>query len=173
MYLGVSKKRFRVARSRGIEFESTAQLTDDLTMVFNASYTKSEILEDNDSISAKKGDDMTMVPEYNAYLAFDHAFELFGKQAFIRADMTAYGDYKTHFDTRPEDEVPAYEIYNLSGRVEVSDSVQLSVHINNLLNTDDISYKRHRSRSEGSIAQQYIEYLPERNITVRIDYTFF
>jgi len=161
------------ARSQGIEFESTAQLTDTLKMVLNASYTSSELTEDNDAIDGKKGDDMTMVPDYNAYLAFDQEIDLYGKQAFIRADMTAYGDYKTHFKTLPADEVDAYQVFNLSGRVEVSDAIQLSVHINNVFDSDDVKYKRARSRNPGSIAQQYIEYLPERNVTVRLDYTFF
>ncbi len=161
------------AVSRGLEFESTAQLTNDISMVFNASYTKSELTEDNDAISGKKGDDMTMVPDYNAYLAFDKSIEAFGKQAYIRIDMTAYGAYKTHFKTLPSDEVDAYQVFNLSGRVEVSDSVQLSLHINNLFDTEDVKYKNARSRSATSTAQQYIEYLPERNLTVRLDYTFF
>jgi outer membrane receptor protein involved in Fe transport len=161
------------ARSQGIEFESTSQLTDDLKMVLNASYTSSELTEDNAAIGGKAGDNMTMVPEYNAYLALDQSVELFGKQAFIRADMTAYGDYKTHFDTLDADKVDAYQVFNLAGRVEVSDSVQLSVHINNLLDNDAVKYKRARSRSKTSTAQQYIEYLPERNITVRVDYSFF
>lgn len=161
------------ARSRGLEFESTAQITDNLSMVFNTSYTQSEVLEDNSAIDAEAGDDMTMVPKFNAYLALDQSLNLFDKQAFIRADMTAYGKYKTHFNTLPTDEVDGYQVFNLSGRVELSDSVQVSVHINNLLDSDDVSYKRARSRNPTSAAQQYISYLPERNIAVRLDYTFF
>jgi len=161
------------ARSRGLEFESTAQLTDDLTMTFNTSYTDSYLTVDNDAIDGKAGDDMTMVPKFNAYLAFDQAIEVMGKEAYIRLDMTAYGKYKTHFKTLSADEVEAYEVFNLSGRMEVSESVQLSVHINNLLDSEDVSYKNARSRSATSTAQQYIQYLPERNVTVRLDYTFF
>ena len=162
------------AKSKGFEFESTAQLTDDLVMTFNTSYTKSTIEEDNDAISAKKGDDMTMVPEWNGYLAFDQGFELLGKQAYVRADYTYYGEYKTHFNVRDEDIVPSYSYVNLSGRIELSDSVRLSVHLNNVFDQDAIKYKNARSRSESNLtAQQYIEYLPERNLTVRVDYTFF
>jgi len=162
------------AQSKGFEFESTAQLTDDLMMTFNTSYTNSKLTEDNDAISGKKGDSMTMVPEWNGYLAFDQGFEVMGKQAFIRADYTYYGEYKTHFNVRDEDVVPSYSYVNLSGRIELSDSVRLSVHLNNVFNTDAISYKRARSRSEdNTTAQQYIDYLSERNLTVRVDYTFF
>jgi iron complex outermembrane recepter protein len=161
------------AQSRGIEFESTAQLTDDLKMILNASYTASELTEDNDAIDGKKGDEMTMVPKYNAYIALDQGVKLFGKQAYIRADMTAYGDYKTHFKTIEADKVDAYQVFNLSGRLEVNESIQLSLHINNLFDSEDVKYKRARSRNPTSTAQQYIEYLPERNVSLRLDYVFF
>jgi iron complex outermembrane receptor protein len=161
------------ARSQGIEFESTLRVTDDLTMTFNTSYTDSFLTTDNDAIDGLKDDDMTMVPKYNAYLAFDQALEFMGKEAYVRFDMTAYGKYKTHFKTLDTDEVDGYQVFNLSGRVEVSDSIQLSVHVNNLFDSEDVSYKNARSRSATSSAQQYIAYLPERNVTVRLDYTFF
>ena len=161
------------ARSRGIEFESTAQLTDNLTMTLNTSYTDSYLTLDNDAIDGKAGDDMTMIPKYNAYLAFDQAINIMSKEAYIRLDMTAYGKYKTHFDTLPADEVDSYQVFNLSGRIELSDSVQLSVHINNLLDSEIVSYQKARSRDVESRAAQYIRYLPERNVTVRLDYTFF
>jgi outer membrane receptor protein involved in Fe transport len=161
------------ARSQGIEFESTMQLTDDLTMTFNFSQTDTEILEDNDAVGAKKGDDMTMVPESNAYLAFDQAFTLMDKQAYIRADYTYYGEYKSHFEVKDEDVVPSYGYVNLSARLEATDDVTVSFHINNLLDDEAIKYKRARSRSDSTVAQQYISYLQGRSVSVRLDYTFF
>lgn len=162
------------SQSQGIEFESTMQLNDDLTMNFNTSYTNSELTEDNEAIEGKKGDSMTMVPDWNVYLAFDQGFEMLGKQAFVRADYSYYGDYKTHFNTRQEDEVPSYSYVNLSGRIELSDQATLSVHLNNVFDTEAVKYQRARSRSESSTtSQEYMEYLSERNLTVRLDYTFF
>ena len=80
------------AKSEGFEFESTASLTDELTMTLNTSYTSSEVTEDNESISAKAGDKMTMVPEWNAYLALDQSLELFGKSAYIRGEYSFYDE---------------------------------------------------------------------------------
>lgn len=161
------------AESKGIEFESTAQLTDTLSMLFNAAYTDAELTQDNDSIQGKAGDDMTMVPDYNVYLALDKSFDLFGRDANIRAEMLAYGDYKTHFNTLDADKVDAYQTFNLSGRLKVKEDIQLSVFVNNVFDDEDVLYKNARSRNPTSTAQQYIEYLPERNISVRIDYTFY
>lgn len=161
------------AQSQGLEFESTATLTDTLQLVFNASYTNSELTKDNAAISGKKGDEMTMVPKYNAYIALDKEFELNGKPVFVRADMSAYGKYKTHFNTKEGDQVPAYKIFNLSARYEVNENVKLSLHLNNVFNKETELYKRDRSRSNSATAQKYIEFLPERTVSVRLDYVFF
>lgn len=162
------------ARSQGFEFESTARLADELELTFNTSYTNSEVTKDNDAIEAKKGDSMTMVPDWNAYLALDQGFELFGKQAYARVDYTYYGEYKTHFNVRDEDVVPAYSYFNLSGRIDVSNDVKLSVHLNNLFDKEAVQYRYARSRNtDNTTAQQYIEYLAGRTLTLRVDYTFY
>ena len=93
------------AESRGIEFESTADLGDDLMLTLNASYTQTELTEDVDSLDALKGDDMTMVPDYNAYLALDKGFMLANKQVFARIDVEAYGKYSTHFNALPDGQI--------------------------------------------------------------------
>ena len=114
-----------------------------------------------------------MVPDLNIYLAFDQGFEVLGKQAFIRADYNYYGEYKTHFNTRPEDEVPSYSYVNLSGRLEISDQATVSVHLNNVFDKEAIKFKNARSRDAGNTtSQQYIEFLGERSLTVRLDYSF-
>lgn len=162
------------AKSQGFEFESTSYITPDLTFTFNTSYTHSTIEEDNDSIDAKKGDDMTMVPEWNVYTALDQGFNWIGKQAYIRADYTYYGEYKTHFNTRDEDKVPSYGYVNLSSRIELNDTTQVSLHIDNLFNKEALQYSRARSRSSLSTTSPiYVEYLPERSLTLRVDYTFY
>lgn len=162
------------AKSEGFEFESTARLTDDLTMSFNTSYTSSEITEDNDSISAKAGDEMTMVPKWNAYLALDQNVQLFGKEAYIRGEYSFYDDYKTHFNVRDEDMTPSYSVYNLSGRVQLNENLRLSLFVNNVFDKEAATYMRARSRNaNNSAAQEYINYLNGRSISLRVDYTFF
>lgn len=161
------------ARSRGLEFESTARLTDSLQLVFNAAYTNSELREDNDSIQAKKGDKMTMVPEWNSYLALNRDFQLFGRPANLRIDHSFYGEYKTHFNVRPEDVAPSYNYFNLSGGVDVSERLRLSAYVNNLFDRESVKYKNARVRDEDdTVAQQYIEYLEGRKFVLRADYTF-
>lgn len=161
------------AVSKGVEFESSTALTSDLAMTLNASYINAKVTEDNESISAKSGDDMTMVPDVTAYIALDYGYKVFNKQAYLRVDANYYGEYKTHFNVREEDKVPSYSVVNLSGRFEISDEINISIHLNNLFNNDAYSYKGARSRDDSdTAAQEYIQFLPERNLTLRVDYTF-
>lgn len=159
------------ARSRGLEFESSLALTPTTLLTFNYGYTNSELTVANEALGAEAGDDMTMVPDYNAFVALDQEFELFGRQAFARIDVASYGEYKSHFNTRDEDVSPSYTTVNLSGRMQLNDSTQVSVHIDNLLNEDYITYRSARSRSSSRQAL-YERYGDERGVAVRFDFRF-
>jgi outer membrane receptor protein involved in Fe transport len=158
------------ARSRGLELETSTNLTEDLTFTFNAGYVAAEMLEDVESIGAKAGDDMTQVPKYNVYMALDQGFQAFNRQAFVRLDVEAYGEYKTHFKAVEEDTVPAYEKVNLSGRIELADGINASVHINNLFDKEIVTWRSTTGNSYGNY--HYIDYANGRNVTMRLDFTF-
>ncbi len=85
------------ARSRGIEFESTTALTDSLRLLLNYSSTESKMTSDVPTIGAENGDDMTMVPKYNFYVALDKEFVVLDRDANVRLDVSGYGKYKITF----------------------------------------------------------------------------
>lgn len=159
------------ARSRGVELESSLYLGESTLLTFNASYTDSVMLDDVPALGAKRGDNMTMVPKYNAYLAVDHELKAFSRPVFLRADIAAYGKYKTHFNMRDEDRSPAYQTLNLSGRVELNEQTTLSLHINNVLNKQYTTFKSARSRSSNRQALHEI-YGTGRSFGLRLDYKF-
>ncbi len=158
------------ARSRGVEVETSTSLTDDLTLTLNAGYTSAEMLKDVESVGAKAGDDMTQVPKYNIYAALDQGFTLFNRQAYVRLDMEAYGKYKTNFLATDEDQIPAYERFNLSGRIELKDGINASLHINNLFDKEIINWRSTTGNEYGNY--HYVEYGDGRNISFRLDFTF-
>ena len=160
------------AESRGIEFESTTLLTDTLQLQINGSYTDSEMTSDAPGIDAEAGDSMTMVPEYNFYVALDQEVNLFNRDGSVRLDVAGYGEYKHHFDTLPTDISPAYEAVNLSGNLQVTDNARVGIYINNLLDEEIIENRYSRYRSEGGWVQQYNYYGAERNVSVRFDFDF-
>ncbi|MBD9480283.1 TonB-dependent receptor [Pseudoxanthomonas sp. PXM02] len=159
------------AKSQGLEFESSLALGNATTLTFNYGYTDSELTADNEALQAEAGDDMTMVPKYNAYLALDQGFNLFGRQAFGRVDVATYGEYKSHFNTRPQDVSPSYTTVNVSGRIHLNENAVLSLHVDNLFNEEYITYRSARSRTSTRQAL-YERYGDERSFAVRLDYSF-
>ncbi len=163
------------ARSKGIEWESKLNLTDSVDMVLNASYTDAKLLDDVESLQAKAGQNMTMVPKYNAYLGLDHSFTLYNRATSVRLDVEAYGEYKSHFNARTDgfDTAEAYRRVNLSAKIDLNDQTKLSVFVNNLFDSEIEDYKRARSRGTNTRNYLTIDYAPERSVTFRVDYSFF
>lgn len=160
------------ARSQGIELETSTYFDTGTTLTFNASYTDSKMLSDVEALGARRGDDMTMVPKYNAYVALDQEFSLFDRRTFARIDVAAYGSYKSHFNVRDEDRSPAYQTVGLSGRMDLNENATVGVYIDNLLNERYTTYTSARSRTSSRLPLHEI-YGPERSVTLRFDYRFF
>ncbi|TNE65836.1 MAG: TonB-dependent receptor [Alphaproteobacteria bacterium] len=160
------------AQSKGLEFESTTLVTDSLKFTLNAAYTDSKMTSDADAIGAHDGDDMTMVPKYNFYAALDQEMTLFEREASVRLEYAGYGKYKSHFNVRDEDISPAYEVLNISGSLQINENARISLHVNNLLNTEIITYKRNQYRSDYSLGNQYVYYGDERTFALRLDFQF-
>lgn len=160
------------AVSEGVEFESTTLLTDTLQLQVNAAYTDSRMTSDVPTLGASDGDSMTMVPEYNFYVALDQQLNLWGREASARLDYSGYGEYKSHFNTLDADISPAYEILNLSGSINVNDNARVGLYITNVLNDEIITYKRSRYRSSWPLGDQYYYYGDERTVSVRFDFNF-
>ena len=161
------------ARSRGFEFESTTALTDTMKLLVNYSSTESKMTSDVPQIGAVAGDDMTMVPKYNFYVALDKEFVVRGRDANVRLDVAGYGEFKTHFDVRPEDIAPAYELVNLSFGMDVNEYASVNLHINNLLDDRILRYRNSRSRNTGSYwAIHHEYYAPDRTVALRLNFNF-
>jgi iron complex outermembrane receptor protein len=127
------------------------------------------------SLQAKDGQNMTMVPKYNAYLGLDQSFTLYNRASSVRLDLEAYGEYKSHFNARTDgfDTSAAYRRVNLSGKIDLNDNVKLSVFVKNLFDAEIEDYKRARARGSNVRSFLNVDYAPERSVALRVDYTFF
>ncbi|MBT8101145.1 MAG: TonB-dependent receptor, partial [Gammaproteobacteria bacterium] len=160
------------AVSEGVEFESTTLLTDTLQLQVNASYTDSKMTSDVEALGATAGDSMTMVPEYNFYIALDKDVTMWNKEGTLRLDYAGYGEYKSHFNTKDEDISPSYATLNLSGSVQVNDNARVALYLNNVLNEEIITYKRSRYRSNWPLGDNYYYYGDEFSYSLRLDFDF-
>ena len=161
------------AESKGFELETTSMLTDDLKLIVNYSSTQSEMTSDVPSIGASAGDDMTMVPKYNYYVALDKEITYRGREGNLRLDVNGYGKYKSHFNVKDQDISAAYKVVNLQASLQVSENTTINVVVNNLLDDRIVRYKNARSRNIGSYWNIYhTYYIPDRTVALRMDYTF-
>ena len=160
------------ARTEGFEIETNTSVTDTVSLVANFSYTDSKLTVDAPSIQGEAGDDMTMVPDYNAYVAVQKDFDLYGRPAFVRVGATAYGESKSHFNVKPEDISDSYAVVDLRMSMEATENVTVSLHVHNLFNKDYTTYKRARSRGDSTQAALYHYYGRERTVTLRADFDF-
>lgn len=160
------------ARTQGLEFESTTLLGSDFQLIVNAAYTDSKITSDVTALGASDGDDMTMVPKYNFYLALDKSFDVWDREASARVEFNGYGEYKTHFNVGDADIVPAYTVVNFNAGIQLNESSRLSLILNNVFNDNIILYKRSRSRSDWSGNALWENYADERNLSIRLDFKF-
>jgi outer membrane receptor protein involved in Fe transport len=110
---------------------------------------------------------------YNFYVALDQDFVVSGRDANVRLDVAGYGEYKSHFDVKPQDVSPAYEVVNLSAGLQISDNARVNLHINNLLDDRIVRARWTRSRDPDSYWAIHHEwYAPDRTVAVRMDFDF-
>ena len=160
------------AQSRGVEFESQSMFTDSLMFTANAAYTKSEMTSDAPSLGAVDGDEMTMVPKYNFYLALDYEMQMWGRESTVRVDLAGYGETKSHFNVKDSDIAPAYEVVGIAGSIMVLDNVRVGLYINNLFDEEVVLYKRSRYRGDYSTGALNHYYGDARNVSVRLDFNY-
>lgn len=160
------------AQSRGVEFESQTMFTESLMFTANAAYTKSEMTSDAPSLGAVDGDEMTMVPKYNFYLALDYDMRMWGRNGSLRVDLAGYGETKSHFNVKDSDIAPAYEVVGIAGSIMLLDNVRVGLYVNNLLDEDVVLYKRSRYRGDYSTGALNHYYGDARNVSLRLDFNY-
>ncbi|MGX4677323.1 TonB-dependent receptor domain-containing protein [SAR92 clade bacterium H246] len=80
------------AQSRGIELESTYQLSPQLSLNIGGSYTEVELARDVSVLGSSKGDRLPGTPEYNVSFGFNYEFELAEYPAYFRTDYAYVSD---------------------------------------------------------------------------------
>ncbi len=162
-----------LARSRGVEFESSTRFDGGLTLTLNASYTNSEYRAPVETLGVEAGEDMTQVPKYNFYTALRKEYSLLGRPATARIGVAGYGKYKSHFKATPEDISDGYVTTDISSTLQVSEGVRLGLYVDNLFDEDYATYRL--SADPGAwpdMAFRTVTYGRERTFTLRADFNF-
>jgi outer membrane receptor protein involved in Fe transport len=125
------------AESKGIEFESSIGLTDDLLLQLSASYVDAVLTESAPGLGVE-GDDLPGSADFNARVALEKQFDLGSYPAFVRGDYTYVGEYYSQFS---ETGIAAgdYHMFDLNAGVSIG-KTEISIFAKNLLNADDFTW---------------------------------
>ena len=81
------------ARSRGVELETTYQITEGIRASLGGAYTNAEFVEGFPEFGASKGDRLPSSPEYSVNVGLLYEFEIAGQPAHLQGDYAYVGDY--------------------------------------------------------------------------------
>ena len=121
--------------SQGVEFEVSAQLTQDLSLALGGSYVNSELNDDVPNLNAVKGDQAPYVPELSFNATANYVRPLNDQlEGYLWANMVYIGDRHTEFNHDPNSnyrKMDAYAAFNLRAGVNWK-NMDISVFANNL-----------------------------------------
>jgi outer membrane receptor protein involved in Fe transport len=132
------------ARSRGLELELAALLTDHLRLDAAFAYTDAEYLTDYPAAGIAKGQAVENVPETQAFVGLQYSRPLLGRDAFARVEVAYVGDKeKKGFDfvSQPQPvELGDYATVNLRLGWRFTDAVAAELWANNLFDEYGVTY---------------------------------
>ncbi len=153
--------------SEGVELESRLLLTEALSLDLSASYNEAKLK--GDSPMGNDGDDLPGSADFNFNAGLEYAFQLTGRDAFVRADYAYVGEYEAKLNQ--SDSVPAsgdYSQIHLKAGMTM-ENLAIDLFVNNLTNADDITWTDFFSAGRG---RTFAYRLRPRTIGFDISYRF-
>jgi outer membrane receptor protein involved in Fe transport len=132
LYFNVGK-----ARSKGLEFEFSAEPIEDLIFDVSASWISSKLAEGAPGLG-DKGDDLPGVADYNVHAALEKRFTIGDHDAFIRGDYTYVSGYYGTFAELGQ-QAGNYHVFDMSAGVTI-DNFRVGLFAKNLTNRADFTW---------------------------------
>lgn len=153
------------ARARGVEGEANFSFFDAVKLSLGFGYVKSELT--STTSLGRSGYELNFTPELNGNLGLEYGFSIAQRDAFVRGDYTYFGAYYTQTGHRGV-RADAYGMFNLSSGVGITDSADVVINIDNVLNADDFT----TVLGPGAFPPGYSVRLRPRTIGVGLTYRF-
>ncbi|WP_447761520.1 TonB-dependent receptor [Sphingopyxis panaciterrae] len=134
------------AVSKGVEFELSGNLPDNWFAQFSASWSKTTLGNDPESLSLSTNPtnpdgiqdaDLPGSPDHNIYAALEKRFDIGGNEAFVRGDWTYVSDYYGTFTRTGL--AGDYNLFGASAGVTIN-NIKLGVFAKNLTNRSDFTW---------------------------------
>ena len=125
------------ARTRGIEIESTFQVSDALLVSLGGAYTDAELTRVAAGVPFSVGDRLPSSPDYSVNLAVEYEFDTSGNPSYVRADYAYVGKFFNKVGDQGI-EAGGYGQANVSAGIALND-FDVELFVQNLTNDDAIT----------------------------------
>jgi iron complex outermembrane receptor protein len=126
------------AISQGVEFETTFQATDQLSLRFGGAFVNAELSEPFPQGGGNDGDRLPYSPEITLNGSLIYDFSMFGKSSFVSTDIGYVGESYNRLNEQG-DKLGDYVEVGANLTVNVTDLVALELFGQNLTNSDAIT----------------------------------
>ncbi|WP_277561444.1 TonB-dependent siderophore receptor [Acinetobacter beijerinckii] len=119
-------------QSRGIELELQHQISDQLRVNANYSYTDASVLE---SEVDKIGSRLKNIPKHTANISADYQFNLFGREAGLVGNINYYGQRSANYIDNGTT-LPEFTVVNVGGYIQIRPDLRAQLNLDNLFDKD-------------------------------------
>jgi len=119
-------------QSRGIELELQHQISDQLRVNANYSYTDASVLE---SEVDKTGSRLKNIPKHTANISADYQLNLFGREAGLVGNINYYGQRSANYIDNGTT-LPEFTVVNVGGYIKIRPDLRAQLNLDNLFDKD-------------------------------------
>jgi len=119
-------------QSRGIELELQHQISDQLRVNANYSYTDASVLE---SEVDKTGSRLKNIPKHTANISADYQLNLFGREAGLVGNINYYGQRSANYIDNGTT-LPEFTVVNVGGYILIRPDLRAQLNLDNLFDKD-------------------------------------
>ena len=154
------------AESKGVELDITGQLTDDTMVYFSYAHTQAEItksvLDPNFGLALPVGSKLINIPQNNFNFLVMQGFNVGSGRGSVGAGVTYVADRLGETGV-PSFVLPAYTLINLTGSYSPTESLKITVDVDNLFDKEYYA---------SSYARLWVAPGTPRSYTIRAQYKF-
>lgn len=119
-------------QSRGVELEFQHQISDQLRVNANYSYTDASVLE---SEVDKTGSRLKNIPKHTANISADYQLNLFGREAGLVGNINYYGQRSANYIDNGTT-LPEFTVANVGGYIQIRPDLRAQLNLDNLFDKD-------------------------------------
>lgn len=119
-------------QSRGVELELQHQISDQLRVNANYSYTDASVLE---SEVDKTGSRLKNIPKHTANISADYQLNLFGREAGLVGNINYYGQRSANYIDNGTT-LPEFTVVNVGGYIQIRPDLRAQLNLDNLFDKD-------------------------------------